>query len=343
MTESQAANPFDYALRAEQLGQVGRVEEAEHAARQALALDPENPRLLGTLSSTLLLAKRYDEGLAVAEAACAAGPELERPHRLRALHLSMLGRHAEAVQAGYASVTIEPDEPAAAHGYAKVLQRAGRPQDAVQVARRVVELEPDSASSHLLLADCASDLRDKAHKDLARQEYEATLRIDPENAAAKHDLALLDARGRRPAKALAGLIAAGRLDPTMPEVMRTVVVVLWQLSWRLRMWLFVVTLFTLGASLDSATGARISSGIVLVLTALLTWWTTRDLPRQTWPVVRKAVSTDRPLTITYVALALCVLLYLGALASGFGVMVVGVWIILIALGWLALGVRAFRR
>ncbi|GAA4541391.1 tetratricopeptide repeat protein [Pseudonocardia xishanensis] len=336
-------SPFDLALRAEQLGQLGRVEDAERAAREALALEPGDPRLLGTLSSTMLLAERYDEGLAAAEAACAAGPQLERPHRLRALHLSMLGRHAEAVEAGYASVTLEPEEPAAAHGYAKVLQRAGRTADAVRVARRVVELEPDSASAHLLLADCASDLRDRAHRDLARQEYEATLRIDPENAAARHDLALLDARTRRPAQALAGLIAAGRLDPTMPEVMRTVVVVLWQLSWRLRMWLFVATLFTLGASLSSATGARVSAGIVLVLTAALVWWTTRDLPRQTWPVVRRAVRTDRPLTVTYAALALCLLLYLGALASGFGVMVTGVWVILIALGWLALGVRAFRR
>ncbi|SDF45859.1 tetratricopeptide repeat protein [Pseudonocardia oroxyli] len=337
------SGPFDLALRAEQLGQVGRLAEAEQAAREAVALDPQDPRLLGTLSSTLLLAKRYAEGLAVAEAACAAGPELERSHRLRALHLSLLGRHAEALQAGYVSVSLSPDEPAAAHGYAKVLQRAGRPADAVQVARRVVELDPDSAAAHLLLADCASDLRDKAHRDLARREYEATLRIDPENAAAKHDLALLDARGRRPAKALAGLIAAGRLDPTMPEVARTVVVVLWQLSWRLRMWLFVVTIVTLGASLGSTTGARVSAAVVLVLTAALTWWTTRDLPRRTWPVVRKAVGTDRALTVTYVALALCLLLYVGALASGFGLMVAGVWIILIALGWLALGVRAFRR
>jgi len=337
------SSAFDLAMRAEQLGQVGRLDDAERAAREALALEPGDPRLLGTLSSTLLLAKRYDEGLAAAEAACAAGPQLERAHRLRALHLSMLGRHAEAVQAGYASVTLEPEEPAAAHGYAKVLQRAGRTADAVQVARRVVELEPDSAGAHLLLAGCASDLKDRAHRDLARQEYEATLRIDPENAAAKHDLALLDARTRRPAKALAGLIQAGRLDPTMPEVMRTVVVVLWQLSWRLRMWLFVATLFTLGASLSSATGARISAGIVLVLTAALAWWTVRDLPRQTWSVVDRAVRTDRPLTVTYAALALCLLLYLSALATGIGVLVTGVWIVLIALGWLALGVRAFRR
>ncbi|WP_181779697.1 tetratricopeptide repeat protein [Pseudonocardia pini] len=335
--------PFELALRAEQLGRIGRIPDAERAAREAVALEPQDPRLLGTLSSTLLLAKRYDEGLAAAEAACASGPELERSHRLRALHLSMLGRHAEAVQAGYASVSIAPEEPAAAHGYAKVLQRAGRAVDAVQVARRVVELDPDSAAAHLLLADCASDLKDKAHRELARAEYEATLRIDPENAAAKHDLALLDARSRRPAQALAGLIQAGRLDPTMPEVMRTVVVVLWQLSWRLRMWLFVATLFTLGASLSSATGARVSAGIVLLLTAGLVWWTVRDLPRQTWPVVSRAVRTDRPLTLTYAALALCLLLYLGALASGFGVMVTGVWIVLIALGWLALGVRAFRR
>ena len=337
------SSAFDLALRAEQLGQLGRLAEAERAAREALAVDPENPRLLGTLSSTLLLAERYDEGLAVAEAACAAGPGLERPHRLRALHLSMLGRHAEAVQAGYAAVTIEPAEPAAAHGYAKVLQRAGRPLDAVRVATRVVELDPDSASAHLLLADVASDLKDRRHRELARREYETTLRIDPENAAAKHDLALLDARSRRPAKALAGLVQAGRLDPAMPQVLRTVVAVLWQLSWRVRIWLIVGTFPALAVAATPAVVVRSYAGFVLVATAALGWWTSRDLPRGTWPVLRRAVTTDRPLTVTYAALALCLLVYLSVVVTGFGLAAVAVWILLIALGWLAVFVRVVRR
>ncbi|GAA1879636.1 hypothetical protein GCM10009836_71250 [Pseudonocardia ailaonensis] len=327
------------AARAERLGLLGRVEEAERVAREGLAEAPDDPELLGALSATLLRAKRHDEGLAAAEAACAAAPRAERPHRLRALHLSMLGRHPEAVEAGHLAVSLEPHEPAAARAHTTVLQRAGRLAEALAEARRVVALIPDEAAAHLVLADVASDAGDRK---LARAEYEATLRIDPENAAARHDLALLDARTRRPARALAGLMAAGRLDPAMPEVMRTVVVVLWQLSWRLRIWFALVTVVALALSADPA-AARITAAAVLATTGGLGWWTVRDLPRGTAAVVRRAVRGDRPLTVTFVTLALCVLVYVAVLVTGVGAAAAGVWLILVALGWMTLGVRLVRR
>ena len=90
-----------------------------------------------------------------------------------------------------------------------------------------------------------SDLGDRA---TARRAYAETLRLNPEHAAARHDLAVLDARAHRPGRALAGLVAAGRLDPTLPEVLRTVTAVCWQLSWRIRMLFFVGTLVTIGAT-----------------------------------------------------------------------------------------------
>ena len=90
-----------------------------------------------------------------------------------------------------------------------------------------------------------SDLGDRA---TARRAYAETLRLNPEHAAARHDLAVLDARAHRPARALAGLVTAGRLDPTMPEVLRTVTAVCWQLSWRVRMLYVAGTLVTVGAT-----------------------------------------------------------------------------------------------
>jgi tetratricopeptide (TPR) repeat protein len=327
------------AARAEQLRVLGRVEEAERVAREGLAEEPGEPLLLGALSATLLRAHRHEEGLAAAEAACAAAPRAERGHRLRALHLSYLGRHPEAIEAGHLAVSLEPHEPTAVHGYATVLQRAHRLPEALAAARRVVELNPDDAGAHLLLADIASDAGDRK---LARAEYGTTLRIDPQNAAAQHDLALLDARTRRPARALAGLMVAGRLDPSMPEVMRTVVVVLWQLSWRLRIWLVVATIPALLVSADPA-AARITAAAVLATTAALGWWTVRDLPAGTFAVVRRAVRSDRPLTLTYAALALCLLTYLAVLVSGIGPLAALVWLVLIALGWMTLVVRLVRR
>jgi tetratricopeptide (TPR) repeat protein len=332
----------EWAERAEHLRTIGRISDAEAAARAALAENPQDPGLLGTLAAVLLSAERYEEGLAVADAAVAAGPEDERAHRLRALHLMAMGRHGEAMQAAYVCVTLLPEEPAAASCYARTLQAAGRTGEALQVAHRVVRLAPNSSGAHLLLADIASDLPDPRSLATARAAYEETLRLDPENAVARHDLAVLDARNHRPAQALRGLVDAGRMEPGEPAILRTVAAVVWQLTWRLRIWLIVATVGTLAAS-NSAVDTRIAGGTVLLASVLLAWWTVRDLPRQTLPVVRAAIRTDRPLAATCLALAYCVLVYVLIVVTGSGWLGVTVWVVLVGLGWLAVVIRLIRR
>jgi tetratricopeptide (TPR) repeat protein len=341
-TAGPAPSPAEWAERAEHLRAIGRLADAEQAARTALADDPQDGALLGTLSAVLLSAERFTEGLAAADAAVAADPEDERAHRLRTLHLIGLGRPVEAVHAGHVCVTMLPDEPAPATCYARALQAAGRLGDAMAVAHRVVALAPDTAGAHLLLADVASDLSDRRSLATARAAYEQALRLDPQNALAQHDLAVLDARSHRPARALRGLIDAGRMDPGEPAILRTVAAVMWQLSWRLRIWLIVATVGTLAAS-GTATGARIAGGTVLVSAALLGWWTARDLPRRALPVVRAAVRTDRPLTVTYLALAYCLLVYVLIVVTGSGWLGATVWVVVVGLGWLALLIRLVRR
>lgn len=337
--------------RAEHLRAIGRLDDAERAARAGLAEHPDEPALLRALSVVLLGAGggRHDEGLAAAEAAAALEPDREHPHRLRALHLSMMDRHAEAVEAGYRAVQIAPDDPFAATGYARVLQRAGRSADARQVAGRVVELVPHDAASHFLLADVSSDLGDRR---TARAAYLETLRLDPAHAGARHDLAVLDSRTHRPGHALRGLVDAGRLDPTATGVLRNVGAVLWQLSWRLRILLLLAVFVVLGAGTAGTAGrsgdlstlaARIAAAVVLVGGATLAWWTTRGLPSGTWRVMRAALAADRPLAVTWVALALCVALYVTVVVTGVAALVAGVWFVLLGLAVLAVAVGIGRR
>ena len=333
---------LESAQRAEHLRLVGRLEEAERIARSALAENPGEPALLDALSAVLLNAGRNAEGLAVAEAAVAARPDGERGHRLRALHLSLLGRHEEAVQAGYVCVTLLPAEPAAHTCYARTLQAAGRLRDALRVAQEVVRLAPNAADSHLLLADVASDLRDPTSRALARTAYQETLRLDPTNAAARHDLAVLDARQHHPARALAGLVDAGRLDPSLPDVLPTVAAVGWQLSWRLRMFLVLATLVMLGLAV-SPIGSRVAAAVTLAAAAGFAWLTTRRLPRGTFAVAVAAVRSDRPLAATWLALGLCGLVQVVVLVTGLGVLAGLNWLILGALGILALIVQLTRR
>jgi len=329
------------AQRVEHLRELGRLDDAEREARTALAAEPQDATLLAALAAVLLGTDRHAEGLAAAEAATAAAPHDERAHRLRALLLSRLGRHQEAVTAGFTSVSLAPEEPYAATGYARVLQSAGRLVDAAAVAHRVVALAPNSASSHFLLADVASDLKDRR---TARSAYVEALRLDPQHAAARHDLAVLDARSHRPARALKGLVDAGTMDPSMPQVLQTVTVVLWQLSWRLRIWLIIATVATIfsGAGTEPQWSARIAALAVLLASAALAWFTVRDLPGRTRPVVQAALRTDGPLRFTWIATVVCLAVYIVIAVTGLRVLALVVWLALSLLGWLTLVVRVVR-
>lgn len=343
-----SADPRSLVERAEHLRAVGRLDDAERTVRDGLAENPQDPALLRGLAVLLLASDRdrpdrHEEGLAAADAACAAEPGAEHPHRLRALHLSMLGRHEEALEAGYRAVSLAPDDRYAATGYARVLQRAGRLADAAQVARRVVELGPLEAGSHFLLADVTSDLGDAA---TARAAYTETLRLDPAHAGARHDLAVLDARSHRPGRALGGLVDAGRLAPGETGVLGTVAAVLWQLSWRLRLVLLVSVFLVLALSArpeGAAVATRVGAVAVLLAGALLARHETRELPRGAWPVIRAAVRADRPLAVTWFALGLCVALYVAVALTGIAALAGAVWVVLLGLALLAVGVGLARR
>jgi Flp pilus assembly protein TadD len=330
--------------RAENLRLLGRFDEAERTLRDALAATPDDPDLLGALGWVLYAADRPAEGMAAAEAALARAPQHGGFHRLRAALLSELDRHTEAVQESYTAVSLAPQDPGTARAHARVLSRAGRLREAADAARHAVALDPESSAAHLILADIADDLGDRR---TARQAYEEALRLDPQNAVARHDLAVLDVNTRHPARALRGLVEAGRLDPTLPVVLQNVALVLWKLSWRLRMLFVVATIACVAASgpgpVDPTWSARIAAGVAMLVIGLLIWWTMRSLPARARPAVLAALRTDRPLRFTYLALAACAVLFLAVAVTGLGVFAAFVWLVLGLLGGLALVVGLVRR
>ena len=330
--------------RAVNLRLLGRLDDAERMLREALAESPGDPDLLGELGWVLYLAERPAEGLAAAEAAIAAAPGEAHFHQYRASLLSDLLRHDEAVQAAYTAASLRPEEPKIARTCARVLSRARRLPEAYQAARHAVALDPESSASHLLVADIADDLRDRA---TARRAYEEALRLDPQNAMARHDLAVLDVNTGHPMRGLRGLVEAGGIDPTMPIVLRTITVVLWKLSWRLRMLFIPATIACVVASGaepgDATWSARVTAAASLLAIGLLIWWTVRDLPTATRPAVLAALRSDGPLRISYLGMAACVLLFLTVAGTGIGVFAGFVWLVLGMLGLLALVVGATRK
>lgn len=321
--------------RVERLRELGRLADAEREARAALAADPEDPGLLSSLAAVLLSAERHAEGLGVAEAACAADPDQERAHRLRGLLASRLGRHPEAIWACWTAVTLAPEEPYAALGYATALQAAGRLADALAVARRAASLDPALAHAHLMVADISANL---GRRKAARAAYAEVLRLEPDHAVARHDLAVQDFRSQRMGRALRGLIDAGELDPTMPQVLTNVAAVLWRLAWRLRIWLVVTTIVLIAGFSEGGDplAVRLVTLAMLLVTGGLVWWTVRELPPGAVRVARAALREDRPLAFSYLAIGGCLVVYLLIVGTGDSAPAV---LVVLALGML--GVLAF--
>jgi len=126
--------------------------------------------------------------------------------------------------------------------------------------------------------------------------------------------------------------------------------VLWKVSWRLRMLFVLATVACIATSApvpDEPTwAARAAAAVALLVIGLLAWWTVRSLPAQTRPAVRAALRTEGPLRVTYLAIAACALLFLLVAVTGLGLFAALVWLVLIALGVLAVVaglVGRFRR
>jgi tetratricopeptide (TPR) repeat protein len=334
-------SPAGATARVEQLAVLGRLDEAERRARDALTDHPGDAGLLAALAHVLLRDQRYADGLAAAQAAVAADPESDRPHRLCGILLSYLGRHHEATFAVHHALMLAPQEPAVAVGYSLVLQRAGRLQDALDVARRAVALNPEWAHAQHRLANAALARGDRV---TARAALAEALRLDPDDAAARHDLALVDLHDRHAGAALRGFAEAGRMSPELGgTALANMAVVLWRLAWRLRLVLIVATFALIGASDGGPVALRVVGGIAVVAVAAAVAWQLRPLRRADRRAVRAALRSDGALTITAGVLVVTVACVLAVAVTGSLGLVVALWPLLILLAVVALVRRARRR
>lgn len=320
MTAEQAAQ------RVEHLRGLRRFDDAERAAREALAAEPEDPDLLAELSATLLAVDRYEEGLAAAAAALTADPDHEWAYLLYTTHLSWLERHDEAVERSERTVARDPDSAVAHAHHAFVLNRAGHHERALPVARQAVELEPEDADHHVLVGDIAADLK---RWRVARRAYHEALRIDPTNFGARHNLATLDSAMLRIGPALRGLVEAGAMDPRDPLVAEN----LTQLMWRhvlvhLAALVLAATAVLVFGGLDTpGLVVHILAGLSVLDVIPFAWWATRALRSPNRTAVLAIARTEPGYRFTLGAVGLGLLLQLGAAITGLGWFSLGVLIV----------------
>jgi tetratricopeptide (TPR) repeat protein len=213
---------------------------AEDFRRAATLLDLGRPRDAAGLASRIVAACPFDPDGWLLLAQCLAGidepgraldavnralglnPVDPEAHRLASRILATLGMPLEAVRAGREAVRLAPLNHAAHANFAVALASSRPTSDLFRVrqpphlkeaathARRAIELSPLSTLGHFAAGYVAAR---SGKTSQARAYYRAVLRINPQDAGAQNNLALIDLRHGRMSRSGRGFAQTLATDP----------------------------------------------------------------------------------------------------------------------------------
>lgn len=185
-------------------------------------------------------------------------PESEWAHRLHGIALLHQGYFTPARRSADEAVRLAPWSWQGHHLRANVDIDASSIDDRTYDAvRRTLELAPNEPAAHVLNGRLALAMK---NTKLADHEFREALRLDPDNAIARNNLAVVQIRRRRWGSAGSHLIAALRLDPHSELLARN-------LRGLLRAWALVLDLLVFVGAwilLSATSGHTVSDGTIQV-------------------------------------------------------------------------------
>jgi tetratricopeptide (TPR) repeat protein len=200
--------------RARTLIDLGRHEQAKEELAKALADDPASVEAWCLMAQCEQKAGDAPAMRYAASQALASNPDSEWAHRLQALALHKLKRHEEAIASAREAARLAPLQ----WQQYVVLVTTLIPlldkhyMEATEAADRAVELAPLQAETHLTRGVLNGA---KGNLPEAERNYREALRLDPENAAARNNLATIELRGNNLEAATAGFAAALAENPRL--------------------------------------------------------------------------------------------------------------------------------
>ena len=154
--------------------QAGRLNEAEAALDQALALAPQHAGAHHLLGVVRFRQCRIDEAAVLMERSIAASPDTALYHRNICEVYRSLGRYDDALSAGHRAVALTPRDPHCYHNLGVLHYHRLELDEAIHCAESALALDPDLAGAHFGIAE-ASLLRGDFRRGW--EEYEWRFRL----------------------------------------------------------------------------------------------------------------------------------------------------------------------
>lgn len=272
MSEDTAAR----LARAEILIDLGRPAEARAAIARILAAEPDHERAQRMLVRCLL---QLNDPLALdaARRAVQLAPDGEHAYRLASLAHGKAGQHSAAVLHAREAVRLAPEEWRTHHVLTSALLQSD-PAQAYAAGQVGVRVGPHEPSMHLVLGLAA--MRSGATMR-ATEAFHQVLRLDPDNAMARNNLAVLDLRANRFGQAIGGFGSALAADPRLDLARRNIdaAVVSMLLKLRYGALLSELVAFQFFDTRLSGEARPAAAGLLAVWFATTVWGVTR-VPRR---------------------------------------------------------------
>ena len=250
--------------RARTLLDLGRHELARAELARVLADDPQSTEAWCLFAQCEQKTGNLNGMLYASRQALASNPDSEWAFRLQSLALHKLGWHSEAVNSARESIRLAPHQwqQYVVLVTAMIPLLAVHRDEAWRAADRAVELAPLQAETHLtrgVLAGAAGNL------PVAEANYREALRLEPDNAIARNNLATIELRANNVEAATAGFAAALAENPMLQVARNNIDLVCWRV---MRAALLSANVVFIGSAV-LALGGDGPIAFVLTLTALM--------------------------------------------------------------------------
>ncbi len=196
--------------------QAGRLQAAEQAYRQILAVQPDHAEAIHLLGVIAAQVGRPDDAVACCRRAVELKPDYAAAHNNLGNALRQQGKLPEAVASYRRAVELMPDFAMAHSNLGVALKEQGILNEAIASCCRAVELIPDYAEAHNNLGNA---LRDQGKLDQAVARYRRAVQIKPDYAEAHANLGWALMEQTKPDEAIACWRRALEIRPDYAEVL----------------------------------------------------------------------------------------------------------------------------